>query len=99
MDDERDFPLPGVEFLGDVDVARTSQEARDLLDHEEYDYIFLDYDLGLLDTANSVMLKLMDNGYSSVKKIWIHSQNSVAAAHMHKNLQEIYDVERYLWRS
>lgn len=99
VDDERGFPLPGVEYAGEFDVARTSKEAIGFLENEEYTYVFLDYDLGKMDTAHSVVLYLRENEHPSIELIWVHSQNPPAAKQMVDNLEGLYDVRRYLWKA
>lgn len=98
VDDIRDFPLPNVEYDGEFDVARNCDEALGLLKVHEYTYVWLDHDLGMLETIHPVVMELVQNDYPSIEGIWVHSSNPPAAATMVNKLSRYYPTERYYWR-
>ena len=58
------------------DVARTSQEAIDMLSEKTYEFISFDHDLGGDDTTRRVVLWLIENEYPTFE--WaVHSMNPV----------------------
>lgn len=83
-------------FNGDYPyaLAKTVAEALELLEGEtNYDYIFLDHDLGEGGDIFQVVGWLLTHGDYPVKTIYIHSSNPVGALRMLRALENSFDVE------
>jgi response regulator RpfG family c-di-GMP phosphodiesterase len=70
------------------------KEAKNLLNENKYDIIFLDFDLGQkYKSGINVAFYLAKNKLQLESKIVIHSDNPVGSDHMMKILEKEYDVE------
>lgn len=92
IDDLRDFsPDFSNNFVDELDIARTSAEAIELLENNQYSVIYWDHDLGEDDTTMAVIDYLVERSLSgnkyNVDLCVIHTSN-VVGAHNLKNAFE-----------
>ena len=99
IDDERIFPA----FHHDgntVVYARTSAEAIALLDddHDTWDEVWFDHDLGPRGDARKVMTYLEERRQSGnpvlIEAIYVHSMNPVGASELVSGLSKMYPTRR-----
>lgn len=95
VDDEREWPVGGVVYNGDVYQAYNSSAAIDLIQDIKFDILFLDHDLGENDTGMEVVDFLINvEQHPEIQQIFIHSQNPIGARNMENRLHPWYDVQR-----
>lgn len=83
IDDLRNFRNnPAGELL----IARNSQEGLDLISQGEWDFVWLDHDLGGADTINPVIEFLAEQSFLGkpvrIQTIYIHTSNPAGASSM-----------------
>lgn len=101
LEDSEDRIVWFKKHIPDVVIAETALQAIDILKGTEFDFIFLDHDLGLLNYAGyaehengsgrDVARYLSGQGYIG-KNVVIHSWNPVGAAQMKDLLEGAYAI-------